>query len=434
MESRRKFPNEVWLQIFAQLQFRQEPFLRPKILYPSFFRERLALAKIARVSKNFNAMATPLLYHTLPVNSFPFSRFSLARTLIMRPDLAQLVQEADITVENVWDQDLLEALTAALNACSKSMVSFFEFLLDRYRRKECSAADHTAFFLCMLPNLRVAELEVDISSKPMLEILAAWPNSLLPRVEDLRLRGCTVKPTVANRGLEYLIQLPSVRTFHGMGIRWEEYRGPVLGLRRLVLHYSSVGEDGIHNILLHCVRLETLQLHLEGLYMYRIDLSLVGDILRNLGQNLENLDIGSLPETPRGSLGSLCTLNRLKKLTLPWDMVVRTPEVDPSDESAEGQALVLPQGIPRLIDLLPDSLEHLHLYPGEADVENWQLLELVESDRFSRLLSVCVARQKRVNRDDVDQLAFGQDLSRLGWALRKYKEHGWSSEGGRLVL
>lgn len=94
----------------------------------------------------------------------------------------------------------------------------------------------------------------------------------------------------------------------------------------------------------------------------------------HLGQTLEKLDIGPLPEQSTGGLGSLCTLTRLKHLTLLWDTVVETPEGDPSDEFAEGDALMLPQGVSRLVDLLPDSLEHLHIYLDQVTVEKWQLL------------------------------------------------------------
>lgn len=373
-------------------------------------------------------MAVPLLYHTVPVSSYPFVRFPLARTLIKCPHLAELVREVDIRVRYVRDSDLSDALEAALKTCPKHMAPFFQFLLGRYRRQECSAIDHTAFFLCMLPNLRVAELEADISTQPMLQMLAAWPDILLPQIEDLRLNNCRVGSRAATRGLDYLIQLPSLRAWHGSGTLWDEYRGPPLGLRHLFLGAGEALDGGIENILSYCIHLETLQIR-----MARSDdlhLSLAGDALRKLGHTLENLCLGPLPDRPKGSMGSLRTLYRLKKLTIPWEMLVGKPE---GDEPAEGNAPVPRQAIPRLVDLLPDSLEHLHLHLRELDVGNGELMELVRSGRFSKLQCVRVTRKEPFNRYDDSHIILRRQLSRLGWALHNYKERG-SSSGRDWVL
>lgn len=134
----------------------------------------LTLAKITRVCKRFNSMAVPFLYRTLPVSSYPVVRSRLARTLIECPHLAELVQEAHIKVEHPRDSNLSEALEAPLEKCPEHMTPFFQHLLGRNRRKECGPADHVAFILRMLPNLRVAELEVDLSSQTMLEMLSTW--------------------------------------------------------------------------------------------------------------------------------------------------------------------------------------------------------------------------------------------------------------------
>lgn len=417
------FPNEVWLQIFSFLQFRLEPGGTPVGFCPPWPVSSLALAKLSRVCKRFNALAVPLLYHTVPI-SYPFVRFPLARTLIKCPHLAELVQEAAISVQYVRDSELSDALEAALEECPEHMAPFFQYLLGRYRRQECGAADHVAFFLRMLPNLRVAELEVDMSSQTMLEMLTAWGSSLLPQIEDLRPGPYRVQPRPPGRELDYLIQLPSLRTWHGPGVLWYKYRGPPLGLRHLCLSGAPVLDGGIENILSRCVHLETLQIDMEGLESLHWRFSLAGDALRKLGQTLEKLCLAPLSKIPTESMGSLRTLSRLKQLTIPWEMLGRWTEGDSSDEAAEGHTPALLPGMPRLVGLLPDSLEHLHLYLRGLDVAYGKLLELVRSGRFSKLQSVRLTRKEPFDRDRDSHIIFRKQLWRLGWVLHNYEEGG----------
>lgn len=189
------FPNEVWLQIFSFLQYRLEPGGGTAVaVCPPWPVACLTLVKIIRVSKRFHAMAVPFLYHTVPVSSYPLVRFRLARTLIESPHVAKLIQGVHIKVAYVLDSDLSDALEAALEKCPEHMTPFYQYLLGRNRRKECGPADHAAFFLRMLPNLRVSELEVDLSTQAMLEMVSTWGRSLFPQIEELRQGPYRVEP------------------------------------------------------------------------------------------------------------------------------------------------------------------------------------------------------------------------------------------------
>lgn len=414
-------PNEVWMEIFSYFQFRLNPQGMSECPPPPV--SSLTLARISRVCKRFNALAVPLLYHTLAISSYPSVTIPLARTLIECPRLAEMVQEADIRARGVPLTDMSDCMgyvEAALETCSGHVASFFEYLLDRYSQREFDTAEYTALFLSMLPNLRVAGLEVHISCRSMLKMLAAWPNLLLPHVEDLRLNNFGVEPPKTTPGFDYLIQLPSLRTLHGTRFSWTEYRGPALGLRHLVFHTAFFPKGGFENMLSHCVHLETLQIYDEELGWF--DLHLMGDALRNLGRFGPNA-IGWWI----GRMGSLRTLCRLKQLTIPWVMLVGIPGGDSSDSPGEGHTSVLPQGIPGPFDLLPDSLERLHLHLHKVEMDDGDLLKPLQSGRFPDLRSVHVTRKKQRGIRTTTSYSL-KSPSRLGWAWHNHEERGSSWE------
>lgn len=148
------------------------------------------------------------------------------------------------------------------------------------------------------------------------------------QIEELRQGPLRVGPRPPARELDYVIQLPSLRTWHGPGLLWDRYRGPRLGLRHLFLDGGT--EGAIENFLSHCAHLETLQVDTNTLVVIR--LNLLGDALRKLGQNLEKLWLGPQPGMGMGTtMGSLRTLFRLKQLTIPLGMLFEPsdPFVDP---------------------------------------------------------------------------------------------------------
>lgn len=122
-----------------------------------------------------------------------------------------------------------------------------------------------------------------MSSQTMLEMLTAWGSSLLPQIEELRQGPFRVESRPPTQELDYVIQLPSLLTWHGPGLMWDRYRGPPLGLRHLFLDGGT--EGAIENVLSHCAHLETLQVDMNTLVPLRRNL--LGDTLRKLGQNLK---------------------------------------------------------------------------------------------------------------------------------------------------
>lgn len=416
-------PNEVWMEIFSYFQFRLDPEgMSADHPWPI---SSLTLARISRVCKRFNAIAVPLLYHTVAISSDPSVRIPLARTLIECPHLAEMVQEADIRarfVPRTDMSDLMGYVEAALETCPAHVASFLEYLLDRYSQGNFDRAEDTAIFLYMLPNLRVAGLEVNISCQSMLKMLAAWPNLLLPHIEGLRLSNFSVDPQETTPGFDYLIQLPSLRTLHGTEFCWKEYRGPALGLRHLVFHTAFFPKGGFENMLSHCVHLETLQIY-DG-ELSEFDLHTMGDALRHLGRSSSLNALGWWI----GRMGSLRTLRRLKQLTMPWVMLVGIPGGDSSDSPGEGHTSVPPQGISGPFDLLPESLERLHLYSYKVDVGD--LLKPLQSGRFPELRSIHITSKKQCRtRNSVTTITSStsyslKNLSRLGWAVHNHEERG----------
>lgn len=418
-------PNEVWMEIFSYFQFRLDPEGMSK--YPRRSVSSFTLAKISRVCKRFNVLAVPLLYHTVVISSNPSVRIPLVRTLIECPHLAEMVQEADIWAKGVPRtdmSDLMGYVEAALETCSGHVTSFFKYLLDRYNQRNFDRAEQTALFLYMLPNLRVAGLDVHISCQSMLKMLAAWPNLLLPHIEGLRLSNFGVDPQENTPGFDYLIQLPSLRTLHGTEFCWKEYRGPALGLRHLVFHTAFFPKGGFENMLSHCVHLETLQIYDKELSWF--DLHLMGDALRHLGRSSDANAFGWWI----GRMGSLRTLCRLKHLTIPWVMLVGIPGGDSSDSPGEGRTSVLPQGISGPFDLLPESLERLHLHAYKVDVDDGDLLKPFQSGRFPDLCSIHITRKKQCRtRNSVTTTTSTTSYSlktpsRLGWAVHNHEESG----------
>lgn len=416
-------PNEVWMEIFSYFQLRLDPEGMSK--YPRRPVSSLTLAKISRVCKRFNALAVPLLYHTLAISSNDSVGITLARTLIECPHLAGMVQEADIWASFVPRDDISDLMgyvEAALETCSGQVASFFEYLLDRYSQGNFDKAEDTALFLYMLPNLRVAGLEVNISCQSMLRMLAAWPNLLLPHIEGLRLSNFSVDPPETTSGFNYLIQLPSLQTLHGTEFCWKEYRGPALGLRHLVFHTAYFPEGSFENMLSHCVHLETLQIYDEDLGQF--EFNFMGHTLRNLRQKFNAIGWWI------GRMGSLRTLRRLKHLTIPWVMLVGNAGGDSSDSPSEAHTSVLPQGIPGHFDLLPDSLERLHLRVHRVDMDDGDLLKPLQSGRFPNLRSIHITRNKQCRtRNSVWTTTSTTSYSlknplRLGWAVCNHEERG----------
>lgn len=414
-------PNELWLHTFSYLRLRLDLHEFPRQPYPRYIVQCATLASIARVCKRFNAMAVPLLYHTLPVPFHSSMSDPLARTLSTSPRLAQLVQEADIRTQDGLNKALRQALEAGSWTQSTHITNFLQKCLDG--KGVGNAEAHLALFLCMLPNLRVAELEIDIGAELMLDFVT-WPENLLSRIMELRLSKNAVRSWMNIKGIDYLMQLPSLRSLYGAEIRWYQYQGPPLDLQHLFLLNSYLDSSSFDNILSCCVSLETLQIHwaplLRHIELSYHDFSRMGDTLRDFGTNLEKLDLDPYlgpfcAEDSSGRLDSLRSLTRLKQLKLPREMLVGRVKGDTNSEEVQSDDVALQEGNPRLIELLPHGLEHLHLYSCQKDLEalDGEILELLESEQFPRLRCI------RVDRDN----SFSKDLSNLSWTAED-DEHG----------
>lgn len=97
----------------------------------------------------------------------------------------------------------------------------------------------------MLPSPKTADIDSTLSPG----VASIWPETLIPQVEDLRLRNFEINCTSNKPGPESLIQLPSLWSFHRVNLRWIRYQGPVLHWRHLGLHASYIDISGVENTL-----------------------------------------------------------------------------------------------------------------------------------------------------------------------------------------
>lgn len=437
------FPNELWVDILEHLRFKVDDFHRPLADHEA--RAALVgLASAARVNKNFNDIATRPLYHTLPISPNLISRSKLASTLTSRPDLAQMVQEARIT-DDMWAHDeLVRTVVAsrdALPPVSQDSRHFFQHILTRLKRRRIKE-EHMVFFLGLLPNLRVVDLEVDAEFTRCVEMMwildGGW-RGIMSRAEVLRLRHLGTPLTGCFSGANYRVHLPRIRNFHDATVRKiHETRAlrrggkgpglpevPKVGLRHMVLRGNFPRHKDFHDHLSQCAQLETLRIDMPS-DLHSTKFSKVGGHLRYLGRNLEELHLCPTSHLERytGPLGPLELLNQLKRLSLPWDIMVKdfARDVNHVPVSAGGDPHV-----PNLIDQLPNSLEHLGLYLDSSRLENWQLIEVLQSERLPRLKSVHVTHRWNLDEIGRPQVAFRQVLDKLGWNARRYTEKGYDA-------
>lgn len=205
-------------------------------------------------------------------------------------------------------------------------------------------------------------------------VRASFANFGLTNLEELRLRtGDSRHYTTPVHSIEAALLHPSLKTLRLLGSNWLQKTLDLLkwpnepcGVKFLELRESLVEAASLRYILTRFTSLRTLLVHLAGCRRYQdeeiewdMNLDEIGSILRSLGGNLVELslhtnnyeDYDEGPSQSEGHLGSLREMRSLKYLS-----VVSGDLIDNGAEIQEA---------PTLADVLPRSLETLHLHWDE---------------------------------------------------------------------
>lgn len=453
MSSLGQVPNETWLHVLSYLRLHLDPDTYPKSsIFPQPVEECANLASVCRVSKRFLSLAQPLLYHTLPISGHPDLYRLLLRTLSTCPDLAALAREATIgtPVEAAEGGLSSETLSEAFeNARARlSLGPIFENRLRAHLKDVDLSQTHaaqTVFLLCLLPKLEVLETLMPLGEHGILqsffdpprqpadatsttaEASTRYMETRFPHLQDLRVENDYAESTANITKIECLIRQSAIKRFHGFALSWYSDSTVPLGLEHLFLDQASVKNESFRNIVSRCPGLKTLKIvwssQIRDPEVYELDFTRIGEDLRKYATNLESLDLvpmkrrfSHIDYDPSGKIGSLQALTRLRRLSVPQNLlhwVPRVPDdddvvfVEVNDDDADGQF----EERLRLSEVLPDGLEHLGLYTCQYDEEalDDQIMELLSTERMSNLRYIRARRRTKFSR----RVA--------GWETRKTK-------------
>lgn len=453
MSSLAQVPNETWLHVLCYLRLHLDPDTYPKnSIFPQPVEECVNLASVCRVSKRFLSLAQPLLYHTLPIADLQPDLYRLLlRTLSTCPDLGALAREATIVNPLKAGEGGLssEILSEAFeNARARlSLGPIFENRLRAHLKDvdlSQTYAAQTVFLLCLLPKLEVLETLMPLGEHGLLQSFFDPPRqpadatsttaeastwymeTRFPHLQDLRVENGYAECTAKITKIECLIRQSAIKRFRGFALSWDSDSTVPLGLEHLFLHQASVKNESFRNIVSRCPGLKTLKIvwcsQIRDPESYELDFTRIGEDLRKYATNLESLDLVpmkrrfSIGYDPSGKIGSLQVLTRLRRLSVPQNLlhwVPRAPDNDAvlfvqvNDDDADGQF----EERLRLSEVLPDGLEHLGLYTCQHDEEalDDQIMELLSPERMSNLRYIKARRRTKFSR----RVA--------GWEMRKTK-------------
>ncbi|KAI1402768.1 hypothetical protein F4819DRAFT_453320 [Hypoxylon fuscum] len=348
-----------------------------------------ALSCLSRVSKELRRITLPILYHTIP--STPAKLLSV---LADNPDLASLVKDIDIS-PNPIPSPIFHPVLEAISSRITLQPSFKESLIHA----SFSGASHSmrysaqmALYTLLLPKLRAVTYGVDgmVDDLCLTTIFCgnahvrADTSAVLPPVlREIRLRSTNTG------GFRPILDVDesffqTAEILQGLSIGWfpRQVQPTLISglpLKHIDLIDSSIDSTDIIGLLQYTFQLRTLRI-IGGYLSCNTDqlanFNIVGNYLRQYGHKLEELVL-----EPNGlyrsvtKLGSLRELAELKKLKLRQQMIrVQEPTPDESDPDA------VEHGAPTLSQVLPVSLEYLHLLLCTEDVENLddEICELID--------------------------------------------------------
>lgn len=392
------------------------------------------LNSISQASKQFYALANPLLYHTLYLED-DSDLALLLRTLSQSPHLGRLVVELNLllTPDIFWlRRGFLSWLLDA-----RSNLNLPEDLEDgMYRGLFSEDPDEfhdalEAFLLASTPNLRV--LGLGLPCAPM--VLSALLQHAVDRVEgeesplsclqEVRLVPGHLLGQIGR--LKGLFGLPSLRVLRGASILWSQdpnfqpFRVPIakIGLQHIHLESVTITVGSLESLLSGCVNLKTLRICRLVHRGNKFDCDAMGDVLRAHGTKLESLDIkfmvdpfesdedmpydsdeDGLENLAFGRLGCLQRMLNLKHLRITLHNLIGLDDYMRYEPT-------LPPPL-KLDEVLPASLESIYIYSAMLRTNTFkdEVLRMTRCKRLSNLRHVDLPpvfkHFGRLGRDDLD--------------------------------
>ncbi|ETS86292.1 hypothetical protein PFICI_00120 [Pestalotiopsis fici W106-1] len=421
-------PDELLLQICGHLSLPHN--FTGFVGAGSFRDETAALSRLCRLSKRLQPFAQRALYHYIPELSDDI-RYRLLRTLVECPHLASLVRGMYLGYGSITGPQLVSLFETARPRLNVPESLEQKILAGVEHRAE--GFDH-AFILLLLPNLEQLEIECFYETDfEMCDFVVetragadGGPPAALARLRELWLRHNDTEGTtrLKPRGL---LTLPTLRTLRGWSVEWsmETQQDQAEGSPERLDGHSSVEHIDFAWSLCNGNSLSSMMSRYPGLKMLSIewgsatvgcdddlDFTAIGDALRKYGSStLEGIKFDCREAfmyeegESTGRIGSLRELSKLKTLTLPHDILVG--EDDESDEDSDDEASN-GSGLLQLDEVLPTSLEKLHLLSCEGDEGQLddQIHKMIAGKKMSNLQKVIMARRRT---------SFRHNVSEFGW-------------------
>ncbi|KAI0133810.1 hypothetical protein BJ170DRAFT_607496 [Xylariales sp. AK1849] len=380
-------PEEIWLQIF----FRVHSGFGPLTAEWQRSVDVLSLSKICRVSKRFHRIAQPLLYRNLPADPL------LIRTACERPDLALLARSLDVSGHE-WSDEAMEVLGDSFRVSQGALMLPLELKSSIMRGlKEATEDSRVALALTLFPNLEwlgitvpheqslvrrvfaaVTELLTNQSQQPGGDTGSAQAPKMtghFSRLKEIHMRHWDTENFVDAWNMAEIFELTALETLYGFATGWEgpmpsEMRGKALGIMDVDLDDSIIDHEAIESLLTLCPLLHSLRVCWGTATVgdCEIDFAAMGAAFRQHGANLEILVLDPREAfayqegMTTGHIGSLRELQKLQQLRITRDILCGIVE---NDDDADDSSAVMGFAVSplKLEQVLPKSLEVLHLYP-----------------------------------------------------------------------
>lgn len=382
-------PNEIVREILLHLA--------PKPVYDDEQCSGLqnTLTSVLRTCKLFHAIGRPILYHAIRI--LPVSACKLTRVLAQDASLSAAVRSIDL-----YDAQFLhfarQLLRDAVNAAADRLwlppdtaqrLRLFQLIDDHPETMGVLA------YLSLLPNVdEVWDMMIERKDVALVQdffrqtgVFSGSSSIPPPRLRSLELLfdrpgalndlGCWHESRRYEKthisAISGLLQ-PTLKTLCvSSPLSWCSSRASFaslpdrLNLQSLELKHASVDAKGVEDILRRCPDLRRLSIQLGGGNHPDdafLDLAALGHVLRQHGRQLVDLTLSvdyrvkcfREAMLPRGRMGSLRTLHKLKSLAVHQDLLLeyKKPEEEGCEEGTEEGRITLDR-------CLPDSLERLKL-------------------------------------------------------------------------
>jgi len=357
-----------------------------------------SLASLALVSRHLNQITTPLLYHTfvqVGYSALPL----LLRALVEKPELCLLVKKLVISeIEDMVRMDMLDFSQTDLEklGLEGEDLRYFERENPEWRKQieEGQWQAVIALLFLILPSLEEIDVEShrvsnEGSPKGYIDAALAYAaaRQLIP--ESKHCLRCLKRVSMAyydsmmGISIDVLLPfcaLPSVTKAKIYMAADEEWTTPSPALQYnvedLEFSMSNIAPDVLVKILRCFPRLKRLSYDNGGAVVGYEDFlpQYMGRGIAHLQGYLEELIVYNQEdvngdEEPR-SIGSLVEFKKLKKIDLWYYCLLAADADDDKDEGGE-------EGRPRLVDVLPASLEQLVLWQCKPDILD-QLRDVLE--------------------------------------------------------